>query len=137
MAERRIMLPRAHRVFQTLFGLVLMLWAGMGVFGWVPPPVRSEAQALHDAIFASGYMISAVLIVYFVVGLAYLSNRFVALASVLLVPVSVNILLFHALLNPTPRSLGIASALFLGNAYMLFRCRAAYAPLLTPGIDGQ
>lgn len=124
------MQKKVFAIFRILFGTVLMLWVGMGLFGWEPPPVASEAESLRDAIFESGYIIHTVLFVYFVAGTAYLLNRFVPLASVLLFPVSLNILLFHAFMNPNVRSLSIAGALLAANCVMIFRHRTAYLPML-------
>jgi putative oxidoreductase len=124
------MIGTATTIFRYLIGIVLMVWVGMGVVGWQPPPVEADAEALRNAIFASGYIIPAVMIVYFVTGLAYLANRYVALASVMLFPVSLNILLFHTILNPHPRSVSIASALFVANCLMLYQSRMAYSSLL-------
>lgn len=121
---------KTHSVFQVLFGVVLLIWVAMGLLGWEPPPVLAKAVPLRDAVFASGYVIPVILFVYFISGVSFVANRFVPLASVVLFPVSLNILLFHALLNPTPRSLGAASTLFVANTYMLFHARAAYRSLL-------
>jgi len=120
----------AIHVFRTLFGVMLLYWTavGLGAFGWKPPAVSDIARPLRDAIFASGYMIPAVLAVYFVVGVSYVTNRYVALASVILFPVSLNILLFHAFLNRP--SVPMALVLFVPNLVMLYLCRDAYAPLL-------
>ncbi len=85
-----------------------MAWVGMGVLGWEPPPVASGAEELRDAIFESGYVIPSVLTVYLVAGIAYLLDRFVALASILLFPVSSNILMSHMFMNPNARSLSVA-----------------------------
>lgn len=95
-------------LFRIFFGVVLMAWVGMGVLGWEPPPVASGAEELRDAIFESGYVIPSVLTVYLVAGIAYLLDRFVALASILLFPVSSNILMFHMFMNPNARSLSVA-----------------------------
>lgn len=119
-----------HRAFQILFGVVLMIWVSLGISGWIPPPVLPRAEPLRDAIFASGYIIPSVLLVYFLAGAAFLANRLVPLGAVVLFPVSLNILMFHTLMNPTPQSLTIASALFLANCYMLFHCRVAYRGML-------
>jgi len=121
---------RPAAAFRFLFGLVLLAWVAMGLSGWQPPPVAPGAEALRDALFGSGYIIPAVLIVYLIVGLSYVSGLYVALASVLLFPVSLNILLFHAFLNPNPRSLTIAGLLFLANLGMLWLHRSAFAELL-------
>lgn len=121
---------KPHTVFQALFGAVLLIFVAMGVFGWRPPPVLPRAEAFQNAILGSGYVIPVILLVYFLTGLSFLANRFVALGSLVWFPVSLNILLFHVTLNPTPRSVTIASVLFLANVYMLFRSRAAYRLLL-------
>ncbi|HXH85360.1 MAG TPA: hypothetical protein VNI35_00955 [Nitrospira sp.] len=126
------MLLRPHTAFRVLFGVVLLIFVAMGTLGWRSPPVLASAEPLRNAIFASGYVIPAILIVYLISGLSFISNRFVALASIILFPVSLNILLFHAVLNPTPRSLAMALALFAANVYMLCQAREAYRPLLRP-----
>ena len=121
---------RLSTVFRLVFGVVLLVWVIMGIAGWEPPPVASEAVALRDAIFASGYLIPAVLVVYFVVGASFLTNCFVALGALLLFPVSLNIILFHGFMNPSLRSLLIAGLLLLANCLMLYQQRSAYADLL-------
>ncbi|MGA8204591.1 MAG: hypothetical protein WB812_08740 [Woeseiaceae bacterium] len=121
---------RPAAAFRFLFGLLLLAWVGLPFTGWHPPPVAPEAEALRDALFGSGYIIPAVLIVYLIVGLSYVSGLYVALASVVLFPVSLNILLFHAFLNPNAHSLTIASLLFLANLGMLWLQRDSYAELL-------
>ena len=124
------MQSKPHAIFQALFGVVLLVFVGMGAFGWKPPPVLPEAEQFQNAILSSGYVIPVILLVYFVTGVSYLANRFVALSSLVLFPVSLNVLLFHAILNQTPRSIGMALMLFLANLYMLFRSREAFRPLL-------
>lgn len=116
--------------FRLLFGAVLLYWSSLGLTGWEPPPVHDKAVALRDAIFASGYLIPAVLVVYFLVGISFLANRLVPLSAVVLFPVSLNILLFHSFVNPNPRSLSIAGALTIANTIMLFQHRTAFCELL-------
>ena len=116
--------------FRVVFGAVLLYWVGLGLTGWEPPPVAEDAIMLRDAIFASGYLIPAVLVVYFLVGVSFLTNRFVPLGSTILFPVSLNILLFHSFVNPNPRSLSIAGALFIANSIMLYQHRSAFHELL-------
>ncbi len=117
---------------QYLLGALLLVWVlmGVGVIPFRPPAVAPAAEPLRDALFASGYLIPAVMMVYLVSALAFLTNRFVALGALLLFPVSLNILLFHAFLNP--RSVPLALVLFLPNSLLLWFHRAAFAPLLRP-----
>lgn len=126
----RIVKAKLFAIFRVFFGIVLMVWVGMGVFGWEPPPVSSESEKLRDAIFESGYIIPSVLTVYFVAGISFLLNRFAPLASVLLFPVSLNIFMFHSFMNPNARSLSIAGALLAANCVLIYRYRQAYLPIL-------
>ena len=119
--------------FRLVFGIVLLAWVGMGIAGWEPPPVLSDAVSLRDSIFESGYVIPAVLCVYFFSGVCFVTNRYVALGSVVLFPVSLNIFLFHLMMNPNLRSLSIATALLVGNIFMLYQNRSAFVELLKAG----
>jgi putative oxidoreductase len=123
-------MPLATQVLQRLFGLALLSFVlmGTGLIPWQPPPVSIRAQPLRDAIFSSGYIIPVVLIVYLLSGLAFVSDRFVALGCLVLFPVSLNILLFHAFLNP--RSVPLALAVFVPNVLLMWAQRIAYQPLL-------
>lgn len=120
------------QILQRLFGVVLLAWVlmGVGLIPFQPPQVAPAAEPLRDALFESGYLIATVLLVYLICGLAFVSNRFVALGAVLLFPVSLNILLFHAFLNP--RSVPLALVLLLPNAALLWARRSAFRALLQP-----
>jgi putative oxidoreductase len=120
-------MTRAARIFQRVFGIVLIVFVGMGIFGWEPPPVASDAQPLWDALIASGYVMPIVLLVYLLAGVSFLSDRFVPLAAMLLTPVSLNILLFHSFLNQ--RSVPLAASFFVANMVVLYVHRRAYAAL--------
>jgi len=124
------MLQNFQTVFRVLLGVLLLVFVGMEIFGWEPPPVSPRAQPLWNAIADSGYVLPAVACVYFLAGAAFVTNRFVPLASVVLFPVSLNIFLFHAVLNPSARSLVVATALIAANIYMLVISMPAYAALL-------
>ena len=114
---------------QRLLGIMLLGFVGMGVGDWQPPPVSAAAEPLPDAIFASGYLIPAVLLVCLLCEVALLANRYAALAAVVLFPVGLNIFLFHAFLNPA--SIPMAAALLAPNLLVLFAERRKYYPLLS------
>lgn len=124
------MVNSAKTVFRIVFGLVLLFWVWLGVTGFEPPPVAPQAEQFRDALFASPYLLPVVMIVYFIAGLAFLFNRYVALASVMLFPVTLNILLFHAFLNVNAASLSVAGGLLLSNCLMLYLFRDSYAAML-------
>ena len=121
---------QAAIIFQRLFGTLLIVFVGMDLFGWEPPPIEPEAQPLWDAIVGSGYMMPIVILTYGISGVAFVVDRFSPLAAVLLAPVSLNILLFHSFLNPT--SIPFAGTFFVCNALMLYIHRRSYSGLLSP-----
>ena len=121
---------RLHRIVQGIFGLILIAFSLTPIFGWEPPPVEPGAESMRDALFESGYLIPIILIVYFLVGVSWLFDRFVPLTAIVLFPISLNILLFHALVNQAPFGLIVATALICANVYMLVRNVSSYRQLL-------
>ncbi len=126
---------KASQVFQRLFGILLIVFVGMDLIGWEPPAVSTEAQPLWDAIINSGYIMPTVIITYGICGLAFLSNRFAPLAAILLVPVSLNIFMYHSFLNPS--SIPFAITFFGGNMALLYVHQKSYKNLLVPGSRHQ
>lgn len=124
------MLLTPHRVAQFIFGAMLIMFSLMPLFGWEPPPVRDEARQMQEAILSSGYVIPVILIVYFSAGLSWVFDRYVALSAIVLFPISVNIELFHFVLNRSAFGLVVGSVLLAVNLYMLYRNRSAYERLL-------
>lgn len=121
-------MTRATSIFQRAFGVLLIVFVGMYLFGWEPPRVASRAQPLWEAIIGAGYIMPVVILTYGISGVAFLLNRFAPLAAVLLAPVSINILLFHSFLNPS--SIPFAGGFFICNALVLYIHRQAFRFLL-------
>ena len=98
-------------ICRVLLGLIFTIFGLNGFLHFLkmPPPEGLAGQFL-GALAASGY-------IYVVAGLQVaggvllLANRFVPLALVLLGPVIVNILLFHALMEPGGIVPGVVTAL--------------------------
>lgn len=105
---------------------------GLGLFGFEPPVAEPNARAFQLAMHGAGYFLPIVTAVFLISGLSFLLNRFAAFSAILLAPVSANILLFHTILGAG--ELPAALLLSVINGYMLWYCRAAYAPLLRPKI---
>lgn len=86
-----------------------------------------EGKPLMDALRDTGYIFVVIRVVYIGSGIALLADRFAALAAIILFPISVNILLFHAVLHPA--SLPQALVFFALSCLVLYANRASYAPL--------
>jgi uncharacterized membrane protein YphA (DoxX/SURF4 family) len=112
-------------------GLLFLFSASAFFFKLVTPPDPTGAMAIFSAgLQASVYLLPTVKIVELICGVAFLSGRFVPLATVLISPILVNILFVHALL--VPDGLPIAIFLVLANAFVAYNHRDSYRPLLKP-----
>jgi hypothetical protein len=91
-------------------------------------PMPEGAVAFVGALVQSGYMLQLIAGVQVVAGALLLSNRFVPLALVLLAPVVVNILAFHAFLAPS--GVGFAVVVLAMEVYLAWVYRQAYRSTL-------
>src|SRR6266702_1662600 len=87
-------------IARILLGLLFAVFGLNGFLHFIPqPPPTGLAGQYIGALFVSHYLV-VVFLLELIGGLLLLANRFVPLALVLLGPVIVNILLFHASLAP-------------------------------------
>jgi putative oxidoreductase len=100
----------------------------LGAFGWEPPVAPPHARAFQVAMHDAGYFLPIITAVFLVTGVSFIFDRYAALAALVLLPISVNMLLYHAVLGGG--QLPVALLFFGVNCYVLWYCRAAYGPLL-------
>lgn len=120
-------------IARVLFGLMFLVF-GLNFFvPFIPmgeqPPMSAAATAFNTGLFGTGYFFQMVKVLEIVCGLFILINRFTAFFLIVLLPITINIVLFHAILAPSGVAIGAALLvlhLFLGYAY-----RKYYAPLFT------
>jgi uncharacterized membrane protein YphA (DoxX/SURF4 family) len=126
MQNLRSYVPAAARV---MLGLVFTVFGLNGFFGFMPnPPLPDTAGAFLGALAATGYMFPLIKGTEVVAGLLLLGNRYVPLALTLLAPVVVNIVAFHAVLDPAGLALPL---LVLGLLLVLaWSYRDAFRPML-------
>jgi putative oxidoreductase len=119
------------KVVRILLGLLLVV-AGLNKFlQFMPnPPHNDAATAFMGALAATGYMMPVIAVVEILCGAAFLAGRYVALAALLLAPVALNIVMFHAMLDAS----GAGPGFFVGiaDAYLLAVSYPKYRDLLTP-----
>jgi len=115
-------------VARILLGLLFLVFGLNGFLHFIPmqPPTGLAGQYI-GALFLSHYLV-VVFVLQVVGGLLLLINRYVPLALVLLGPVIVNIVLFHACLAPA----GLPMALFAVALWVVVFAgvRGAFAGLL-------
>ena len=121
----RYLIPAAR----ILLGLVFFVFGLNGFFHFIPaPPPPGAAGAFAGALFASGYFFPLLKAVETLSGLALLSGRFVPLALTALAPIVVNILFFHAFLQPA--GLALPVVLLVLGVFLAWSYRSTFAPLL-------
>ena len=122
-----------HTLPSTLARLVLggtVLVFGLNIFlNFIPqPPHDPRALPFLGGLAAAGYMFPLLGLVEVAVGLALVTNRFVPLALVVLAPLMVHILLFHAFLSPP--GIGMVGVLLAAQLWLVRAHWGAFAPLL-------
>jgi uncharacterized membrane protein YphA (DoxX/SURF4 family) len=91
-----------------------------------PPSAGGVADAFVGGLFQSGYFFPMLKSIEIVLGAFLLIGLFVPLALVVLMPISLNILLFHAFLAGNA-TMGIVIVLL--NLYLAWAYRDYYKPL--------
>jgi len=90
------------RTVQIVFGLLLLLFGLNTFFQFMPAMQFNEAgSSFLGALFATGYIFPIIGIVWIFAGLLFLFNKSSAFAAVLIFPISLNIFLFHIILDFT------------------------------------
>ena len=118
-------------VVRTLMGLLFLFASITYLFKLItPPPPTGAMKVFSDGLDASVYLMPTVKIVELLCGVAFVLGRFVPLATVLISPIIVNIVLFHSFL--APEGLPLAAFLVIANAFVAYRHRDAFKPLLRP-----
>lgn len=92
------------------------------------PEATGSVKIFNDGIAASIYLMPTVKIFELLCALAFLSGRFVPLATVVIFPIILNIFLFHAFLEPSGLVMG--ALLLTGNLFLAYYHRNSYKSLL-------
>jgi hypothetical protein len=122
-------------VLKVILSLILVTPI-LGLVGIFPPPTQDlyntpEAFAFI-AMITDGRYISLLMAVVHTIALACLWTRRTGLAALLILPITVNVVAFHAFLDGGLLTAGaiLGNVMLLINAYFLWQHRSEYAPLL-------
>jgi len=107
-------------IIRTLIGL-LLLFVSIGYFlKLTPEPVTNgDFKAFDVGIVSAVYLMPLARFIELLCGLSFLLDRYVTLASIMILPIIVNILFLDYYL--TPKALPIAIFLFLGNFFLIYK----------------
>ena len=116
-------------IIRALMGLLFLFSSIVVLFKLVPQPeLKGGVKLFMEGMEASVYLMPLVKVTELLCGIAFISGRFVPLATVVIFPITVNILLFHAFLAPD--GLLLAILLFLGNLFLAYAHRKNYETLV-------
>ncbi|MCB0417991.1 MAG: DoxX family membrane protein [Bdellovibrionaceae bacterium] len=115
---------------RLLLGLIFFVFGLNGFFMFIqPPPPTPAAGAFITAMIQTGYFMAVVKSVEVICGAALLAGVYVPLALVVLAPIVINILLFHAFLDPAGLPMGVFCLVLL--VYLAWQNRARYQGLFS------
>lgn len=116
-------------IIRALLGLLFAFSAIMVLFKLMPQPELVGAQKVFmEGMEASVYMMTTIKLIELICGLAFIAGRYVPLATVVIFPISVNILLFHAFVSP--EGLPVAIFVIASNLFLAWVNRDKYKSML-------
>ena len=92
------------------------------------PEITGNMKVFNDGLAASVYLMPTVKTFELLCAIAFLSGRFVPLATVVIFPIILNILLVHTFLDIS--GLPVAVLLLAGNLFLAYYHRENYKGLL-------
>ena len=118
-------------IARFLLGLLFTVFGLNGFFHFIPtgPVPSGHAGEFFAVLYATHYMVP-VFVIQLVSGVLFFANRYVPLALTLIAPVIVNILLFHALMNPGGIAPGLVAAVCWSIVFA--SVRSAFDGILKP-----
>jgi uncharacterized membrane protein YphA (DoxX/SURF4 family) len=116
-------------IVRTLMGLVFLFASIVVLFKLVPKPeLTGTVKVFNEGLDSVGYFMPLLKVTELLCGLAFVTGRYVPLATVLIAPIIVNIFCFHAFVDRT--GLPLAIFLVLANAFIAYYHRRSYEGLL-------
>ncbi|HRH45565.1 MAG TPA: DoxX family membrane protein [Pyrinomonadaceae bacterium] len=116
-------------IVRVLMGLLFIFGSVTYFLNLIPQPeLTGNLKIFNDGVNASGYLMTLIKATELVCGVAFVTGRFVPLASVIIAPIIINIFFIHLFLDKT--GLPIAIFLILANSFLAYANWEKYKPLL-------
>jgi len=116
-------------IVRVLMGLMFVFSAAVYFFKLMPvPEMTGPIKTFNEGLAASGYFMPFLKGVETIAGLALIVGLFVPLATVVILPITVNIFLVHLFL--APEGIPIAIFMFGGNLFLAYYYRKYYSSML-------
>jgi putative oxidoreductase len=116
-------------IVRTLMGLLFLFASIVVLFNLMAKPeMTGTAKTFTEGLESVGYFMPLLKVTELLCGLAFVTGRFVPLATVVIAPIIVNIFCYHAFVDTS--GLPVAILLVLANAFVAYYYRGSYAGLL-------
>lgn len=120
-------------IVRILLGLLYAFFAAVVLFhinlGGEQPQPTGAAKTFMEGMMASVYLLPLIKITELICGLALIIGFFAPLATVIIFPISLNILLYHIFLAPD--AMAMAIFIVLANLFLAYAYREKYKPMLS------
>lgn len=116
------------KIVRLVLGLALVVFGANMIFHFLPMEAPSgSAGEFMNSLGATGYIFPVVGFLEIIIGMMLLLKKWVAFALILLVPISLNILLFHLFLDIPGLSIALVIVIF--NGILIYKHWQQYKPL--------
>ncbi len=106
-------------IVRVLLGALLVYAAAVFFLKLAPEPETTGAfKAFQVGIVASTYLMPLAKILELLCGISFLSGKYVTLSSIIILPITLNILLIHIYLSP--KDLPVGLFIFFGNLFLIY-----------------
>ena len=119
---------KVFMVLRILLGIFVLVFGVNKFAGFLPMPELSPEAGAYFGALTSAKTMTLVGVVEIVAGLALLLNKYGALLALILMSISVNAVLFHAVLDPA--GIGGAAVLLVLNIAVLYGYKDKFKSLL-------
>lgn len=117
-------------IVRTLMGLFLLFASVSYFFNLMKAPALMPEEVItYNKGIAVAHILTIVKSIELLCGLLLVIGRFATLATIMIFPITVNIVLFHAYADPANIGGGIVLLVF--NLFMAYYYRKNYAPLFS------
>ena len=118
----------ATLIVRILIG-ALLLFASLSYFFKFgeQPELEGDMKTVMTGFMATKYLLPLAKLVELICGLSFVTGKFMKISSLILVPITLNILLINVFLMP--EGIPIAAALIIGNLFLIYRNWDSYKGL--------
>jgi putative oxidoreductase len=118
-------------IARIILGLIFFVFGLNFFLHFIPNNTQPEgkAAAFLGGLFQSGYIFPLIKVIETICGALLLANRYIALVLVILMPISINILLFHSVLQTGGMPITISLLIIISQLYLAWAYRDYYKQL--------